>query len=294
MIQVVDNYRAQIFDEAEAAMLHYAQFDVNDFAVPLDCLINNISEILLFERHAADISNGEKFPEKLVVFRSNVPFDDMSGNGESFSMPLPKEKQEKFQEAFNQVRKDAILIVSGHGMPAVIDISRADIFNAQSQRIRMLREQIANVFGASNAEMNLTGTESTNGRNTSQTQERKDREKGIYPHIKSIENLFNYDIIADRYSDAWLFSFETSLSQAEQIELWRNKVQSGVFSVNEMRTMDVGIDAFDDKQFDLPQGAQSGGQEGIPGGQNAQEAPGGNPEGPEQMQALTQALGGGQ
>jgi cobyric acid synthase len=82
-------------------------------------------------------------------------------------MPLPKEKQKKFQETFNQVRKDAIIIVSGYGTPAVVDISRTDIFNAQSGRIQMLREQIANVFGASNAEMNLAGTESTNGRNTS-------------------------------------------------------------------------------------------------------------------------------
>jgi hypothetical protein len=247
VMQVVDNYWAWVFAKDKAAMLHYVQFDVNDFAILLDCLISNISEILLFERHAADISNGEKFPEKLVVFGSQVLFGKLIGNGESFSMPLPQDKQEKFQETFNQVQKDAILIVSGHGTPAVVDISRADMFNAQSQRIRLLREQIANVFGASNAEMNLTGTESTNGRNTSQTQERKDREKGIYPHIKSIENLFNYDIIADRYSDAWLFSFETSLSEAEQIELWKNKVQSEVFSVNEVRTMDVGLDAFNDK-----------------------------------------------
>jgi NurA-like 5'-3' nuclease len=46
----VDNYRAQIFDRDEAAAIYYARFDENDFAVPLESLINNISEILLFER----------------------------------------------------------------------------------------------------------------------------------------------------------------------------------------------------------------------------------------------------
>ncbi|MDR2193855.1 MAG: hypothetical protein LBP19_05230 [Treponema sp.] len=254
-IQVIDNYKAQLFDTGEAAAISFAQFDTNDFCLPLDAIVNNISEILLFERRAADMSNGEKYPEKMVVFGQTVPFGDLGGNGESFQMPLPKDEQEKIQRTVNETRKDAILIVSGHGTPAVVDISRADTFNAQSDRIRMLREQIGNVFGASNAEMNLTGTDSTNGRESSQTQERKDREKGIYPHLKSIENMFNYDIIPNRYSEDWMFSFEMSLSEREQIEMWKNKLESGLFSVNEIRTMDIGIDAFNDKQFDIPKGA---------------------------------------
>jgi hypothetical protein len=157
------------------------------------------------------MSNGEKYPEKTVVFGRTVPFGDLGGNGESFSMPLPKDEQEKIQRTVNETRKEAILIVSGHGTPAGVGISRADTFNAQSERIRMIREQIGNVFGASNAEMNLTGTDNTNGRESSQTQERKDREKGIYPHLKSIENMFNYDIIPERYSNDWIFSFENDV-----------------------------------------------------------------------------------
>lgn len=199
-------------------------------------------------------------------------------------MPLPKQEQEKIQRVVNETRKDAILILSGHGTPAVVDISRADTFNAQSERIRMLREQIANVFGASNAEMNLTGTDSTNGRDTSQTQERKDREKGIYPHLKSIENLFNYDIIPDRYSADWSFTFEMSQSEAEQIELWKNKLESGLFSVNEIRTQDIGRAAFDGEQFDAP---QCGGA-----GQEAASAPVADASGGGGVENLLQTMGG--
>jgi hypothetical protein len=281
LIQVVDNYRAQLFDDSEAAAVYYSLFDENDFAIPLDSLVNNISEMLLFERRAADMSNGEKYPEKLVVFGQTVPWGDLTGNGEGLAMPLPKQEQEKIQRVVNESRKDAILILSGHGTPAVVDISRADTFNAQSERIRMLREQIANVFGASNAEMNLTGTDSTNGRDTSQTQERKDREKGIYPHLKSIENLFNYDIIPDRYSPDWFFTFEMSQSEAEQIELWKNKLESGLFSVNEIRTMDIGVNAFDGEQFDVPHGA----------GADKADAPGADAPGGGEVQNLLQAMG---
>lgn len=166
-----------------------------------------------------------------------------------------------------------------------MDVSRADTFNAQSERMRMLREQIANVFGASNMEMNLTGTDNTNGRDTSQTQERKDREKGIYPHLKSVENLFNYDIIPDRYSDDWVFKFETSQSEAEQIELWKNKFASGLFSANEIRTQDIGVDGFDGAEFDLPQGG------GGAGGETG-EAPVADAAGGGGVRNLLQAMGG--
>jgi hypothetical protein len=284
LVQVVDNCKAQLFDADEAAAVSFAQFDANDFCLPLDAIVNNISEILLFERRAADMSNGEKYPEKMVVFGRTTPFGDISGNGESFSMPLPKEEQEKIQRTVNETRKDAILIVSGHGAPAVVDVSRADTFNTQSQRIRMLREQIGNVFGASNAEMNLTGTENTNGRESSQTQERKDREKGVYPHLKSIENMFNYDVIPDRYSDDWIFSFEASLSERERIELWKSKLESGLFSVNEIRAMDVGVDAFNDKRFDFPKG------EAPPQEQGAH--PPSSEGGADEMQNLLRTMGG--
>jgi hypothetical protein len=290
LIQVIDNYKAQLFDNDEATAISFAQFDTNDFCMPLDAIINNVSEILLFERRAADMSNGEKYPEKMVVFGQTVPFGDLGGNGESFSMPLPKNEQEKIQQTVNETRKDAILIVSGVGTPAVVDISRANTFTAQSERIRMIREQIGNVFGASNAEMNLTGTDNTNGRESSQTQERKDREKGIYPHLKSIENMFNYDIIPKRYSSDWIFSFEMTLSEKEQIEMWKNKLDSGLFSVNEIRTMDIGVDAFNDKQFDLPKGATPPQPEGSsmpPQGGGAGGAEGGG-----DIQSLLQSMGG--
>jgi hypothetical protein len=154
----------------------------------------------------------------------------------------------------------------------------------------MIREQIGNVFGASNAEMNLTGTDNTNGRESSQTQERKDREKGIYPHLKSIENMFNYDIIPERYSSDWIFSFEMTLSEKEQIDMWKNKLDSGLFSVNEIRTMDIGIDAFNDKQFDFPKGAappQPDGSSMPTGAGGAEGAEGGG-----DIQSLLQSMGG--
>jgi hypothetical protein len=63
------------------------------------------------------MSNGERYPEKLVVFGQNAPWGELTGNGESASIPLPKGEREKLQEIVNATRQDAILIVSGRGRP---------------------------------------------------------------------------------------------------------------------------------------------------------------------------------
>jgi hypothetical protein len=78
-----------------------------------------------------------------------------------------------------------------------------------------------------------------------------------------------------------------TLSEKEQIDMWKNKFDSGLFSVNEIRTMDIGIDAFNDKQFDFPKGAAPPQPE-----DSSMPQQGGGVEGGEDIQSLLKTMGG--
>jgi hypothetical protein len=272
ILQVIDDTENIYYDSDEVSAIHYAPYSSDPYGlIPLESLVNKVAEMLLFDNRAAEMADGTRPPDKLVVMGERVPWGELGGDASE--IPMNKDEQDRVETIINEARKEGVRVITGHGTPVVADISRADTFQYQSERQRMVREEVGLVFGASNIEMNLTGSDSTSGRESSGSQERKDSQKGILPHIASIENFINSDILPAIGGRGYEFKFEPASSDSEMIKLWTEKVNSGIYSVNEIRMNDIGIDPIDgdsENQFDQPKGASA--SQGSPmGGESGAE-----------------------
>lgn len=231
--------------------------------VPLESLVNKVAEQLLFDEMAAQQADGTKPPEKVVVFGDTSPFGDLD---KALEVPLEQTEQKKIETALNEARKHAIRTLSGVGRPLVLDLSKADLFGGQSERQRQLKEDVGLVFGASNMEMNLTGSASTSGRATSETEERQDLRQGVMPIIKIIQEKLNRDILPYRFGSGYKFKFASGMSDVEEIELMTKKAQSGIYSVNEIRAEDLGLEPYPEDEYDRPSQQQPQMAQGEGGG----------------------------
>jgi hypothetical protein len=220
--------------------------------IPLEALVNKIAESLFFDVNAAQRADGTTAPEKVVLFGENSPFGDggLTG-GPDYSIPINKDEQSKLETVLNEPRKNAVKVLSGYGTPLVLDMSRADTFGTQAERQKFIRECVGFVFNLSNMEMNLTGSDGTSGRSTSEAQSDIDKEKGIYPIVKSIATKLNREVIPARFGSGYTFEFSGGTSDAEQLDLDIKKMNSRTYSLNEIRT-DRGDDPFQGEQYDLP------------------------------------------
>lgn len=213
---------------------YFPQSGVGYGLIPLEALVNKVAETLFFDKRAADMADGTVPPEKVVLFGENAPFGDLTGE-EALQVPLSEHEATRLEVLLNEPRKDAIRVLSGMGTPQTLDLSRADTFQYQSQRQKDIREACAFVYNMSNMEINLTGAEGTSGRNTSEEQGRIEKEKGIYPIVKIIENKLNRECIPLRWGSGYLFEFKSGVSDTEQIEIDTKKAQSQSYSINEIR-----------------------------------------------------------
>ena len=253
--QIVVGMDPLIMFKDEVAYRRYVPTSAEQYGmVPLDALVNKIVEYLLFDRLAAERSDGTKPPEKLVVMGETSPFGNIGAEFNT-DVPLDREEVRRMQTIMNEEIKDAVRVLSGVGTPAVVDLSRADTFQAQSSRQIQIREDIGLVFNISNTEMNLTGSEDTSGRATSESQERIDQAKGIFPLVAIIEDIWNRDIIPMRFGPGYKLRFQPQTSEAATVRDATNKLKSGLFAINEIRTRDLGEDPFDGEEFDQPPGA---------------------------------------
>jgi len=251
IVQIIDGAEAQVYFKDEANIIHYTPYSGDPYGlVPLECLTNKVAEILMFDHRAAMMADGTKPADVLLAFGDKTPWGGLQGE---FDIPLPKDEQKRLETVVNEHRKEAVRIISGHGTPIAVDINRSDIFQYQSERQRMVREEVGLVFGASNAEMNLTGSESTSGRNSSEQQENKDVYKGIAPHTKGIEDYFNQQIL-DFRNPGYCFQFDQKMSESDQLKYWTDMLNSGLYSVNEIRRDEMGKDGFSGEEFNQPRG----------------------------------------
>ena len=227
--------------------------------IPLEALVNKLAESLFFDQLAAMRADGTVPPEKIAIFGETSPFGDLTNMPDDFKLPLDSAEQARLETILNEPRQNAIRVLTGTGTPAIMDLSRADTFQFQSERQRLIREEVALVMNMSNNEINLTGSEDTSGRSTSESQERIEREKGIYPIVKLLENKINHDLIAFRFdTDLYHLKYKTGLSDEEELKLDTEKVRSGIYAVNEVR-MERDMEPFPDPKYDLPTGAAQGG-----------------------------------
>ena len=227
--------------------------------VPLESLVNKVAETLFFDQKAAEGADGTTVPEKIALFGENVPFGDLTGD-EAIQVGLPKDEQSRIELLLNEPRKNAVRVLSGVGTPSILDLSRDDTFAARAARQKDIRESVAFVFNMSNMEVNLTGGDDTSGRSTSEAQAKIEKEKGIYPIVKIIENRLNYNILPYRFGSGYIFQVQSETSEREQIELDTLMNSSGSYSVNEIREK-RGDEAWG-PDYDRPEKNQAGPPDG--------------------------------
>jgi hypothetical protein len=252
-VQMIQGQDAKIYFEDELSFSVYVPNSGCCYGnLPLEALVNKVAESLLWDQLCAERADGTRPPEKAVVFGGQMPFGELT-NAENYQIPLPAEEQKRIETVLNEPRKNAIRTLTGTGTPMILDLSKTDTFQQQQERQRVIRESVALVFNMTNAEANLTGSDSTSGRATSESQERIEREKGIYPIVQIIENDFNFNILPFRFGSDFLLEFKTGLSDKEQIDIESAKMQTGTYSVNEIRGL-RGDDPVNGEEFDKPAG----------------------------------------
>ena len=259
-IQQIPAVEAKVYFADEITYGTYCPSSAMSYGmIPLEALTNKLAESLFFDQMAAQRADGTVPPEKIAIFGETSPFGDLTSMPDDFKLPLDSAEQARLETILNEPRQNAIRVLTGTGTPAIMDLSRADTFQFQSDRQRLIREEVALVFNMSNNEINLTGSEDTSGRSTSESQERIERVKGIYPVIKLLEGKLNHEIVHMRFdTDLYSVEYKTGLSDEEELKLDTEKVRSGIYAVNEIR-MARDEEPFPDPKFDLPTGAAQGG-----------------------------------
>jgi hypothetical protein len=239
--------------------------------IPLEALVNKVAETLFFDQHAAETADGTKPPEKIAVFGGEKnPFGGLNDT-ENIEIPLAREEESRLELLLNEPRKGALRVLTGYGTPAILDLSKSEIFAAQSDRQRFIRESVAFVYNATNMEVNLTGSDDTSGRSTSEAQAQIEKEKGIYPIVKDIENDLNFQILPLRFGSGYVFQYKSGLSDKEQAELDQAMMTTGTWSVNEVR---------------IKRGDEPGGPEYDKIGQGQTQPPDGSSSSPFNMRAM--------
>jgi hypothetical protein len=254
-IQVISNYEPQIFFGDEISFCEFLPTTAkNHGMIPLEALINNISEFLLFDKLMADQADGTKPPEKLVIITdNNNPFGDFdkeTGN----SMPMDDKAQKRFEHKLNEERKYPIMTFSGNHCE-VVDLTRENTMQVQQLRADKLREMIGLVFNASNMEMNLSGSENTSGRSTAEVQSEMDMGRGVAPILKLIQTKMTKDILPFRDGLGYMFEFNMSKNESEEVDLILKKQATGILTINETREKE-NMSLFSGEQYNLPKDSQ--------------------------------------
>ncbi|NCN22597.1 hypothetical protein GW934_03865, partial [Candidatus Falkowbacteria bacterium] len=147
--------------------------------IPLEALIKKVTESLLFDNMMANQADGTKPPEKMVIVTEQNPFGSLDGD-DAKDIPLDVDEQKRIEQKLSQPIKNGVMTFSGNHVE-VVDLTRSDSMGNQMQRQKDIREEVALVFNATNMEVNLSGSDNTSGRSTSQAQMEIEQGKGIAP-----------------------------------------------------------------------------------------------------------------
>ena len=254
--QMIPSLEPKIYFQDEIVYKSYCPSTAMSYGmIPLESLVNKLAETLFFDQLAAMRADGTQPPDKVVLFGEKAPFGDLTAGGGDFDVPISKDDQSRIETIINEPRKYAIRVLSGYGTPAVLDLSKADTFGNQQERQRYIREEIALVYNMSNIEVNLTGSDDTSGRSTSESQERIEREKGIYPIVKLVDTMFNRSILPFRWGSDYHIKYKSGLSEQEELELDTKKIMSKSYDVNQVR-MERGDEPYPEEKYDRPEGGE--------------------------------------
>jgi len=201
--------------------------------IPLEALINKIAESMLFDELMANQADGTKPPEKLVIITDSNPFGAMDDT-EKFDMPLDSGEQRKIEEKINTPTKGSIMTFSGN-KAEVVDLSRENTMATQMQRQKDIREEVALVFSMSNMEVNLTGSDDTSGRSTSEAQAEIEQGKGIAPIAIALADAIQFGLLPYRFGNGLIFEWEKSINEFDEKDLDLKMLQTGEMTKNEIR-----------------------------------------------------------
>lgn len=247
--QVVPGKPTLIYDKAEIIHDTYAPTSFSEYGiVPLDALVNKVSEQLLSERYWAGQADGTAPPEKLLAIQAGSQIPGQVDFG------LNPKEQKRIEENINQFRRQAIRTITGTGPIEVLDISKRDMLDGQLRRLEEIKKDVALVFNMSNLEINETGSDGTSGRETSETQERQEKLRGTYPLIKSFQEKINEELIRPKFGDGCRLKLMSSNDEYEQLELIKAKMDTGVYAINRIMTEDLNLEPYEGDQFDQPPG----------------------------------------
>jgi len=264
-VQMVVGHMPKIYFKDEMTFTNYLPSAARSYGyVPLDALINKISEQLLFDQFAAERADGTKEPEKMVVWGDQRPtaFGDLTGE---LSLPtLTEGEQKRVEEKINMLRKGAVVTLQGVGHPLVLDISKADTFQAQSDRQDKLLRDVALVFNMTNMEINLAGGEFTSGKETSEEQGEIEAGKGTGPIMQKWESIICRDILPYRFGTDHIFKYKKTLTETEQVKLDALRFGSGTWTKNEIRSArgDDPIFEAGNDSLNQPEGAKPAAPDG--------------------------------
>lgn len=252
-VQMVPGYETKIYLENEMIYDTYIPLSSRTYGiVPLDALVNKVAESLMFDKTSAERADGTRPPEKAVIFGETSPIPGFgSGGAESMMVPLPVDQTRQLEQKFNVEKQNAIAVISGVGTPQILDLSRADTFQAQNERQTRLLKDIALVFNVSNNEINETDSGGVSGRSTSETLEKVDKEKGTGPIVRIIDKTMTNKVLPRKFGDYWALKHKGALSELEQATLDKAKLDSGSYDVNEVRES-RGDEPYAGEEFDKP------------------------------------------
>ena len=128
----------------------------------------------------------------------------------------------------------------------------------------MIREEVGLVFNMSNIEMNMSDSEGVSGRSTSESLETIDQNKGVIPIINIITNTLNRSILPYRYGAGYKVEFQVAKDPMQELQMQKAMIDSKLYSINEVRTEELGRDPFEGEEYDKPMGTGQG-EEGMMG-----------------------------
>jgi hypothetical protein len=251
--QIISGDQPQIYRPDELSFQQYIPTSMRSYGlIPIEALINKVTEALLFDKLMAEQADGTRFPEKMVIINDASPFGDPDSD---LIVPIDGADQKRIEEKFKQKVEGGVMTFTGNNA-TVVDLTKENTMALQSQRQKDIREDVALVFNMSSMEVNLTGSDSVSGRSTTESQQEIEQGKGIVPIISQIESMFNQEILPFRYDHNYTLEFEISKTEREQLEILRLKMDTGLYSVNEVRQNELNENPFEDDQFDKPPGSQ--------------------------------------
>lgn len=251
-IQVISGREPQIFYPDE---MSYSQYLPNAYEsygiIPLEALINKITETLLFDDLMAKQADGSKYPEKMVIIADNSPFGDPDAD---LKMPIDAGEQDRVEGKVNTRIKGGVMTFTGNAV-SVVDLTRENTMVIQTARQKDIREDVALVFNMSDQEVNLMGSKKFSSNDTANQQADIELSKGINPIKLQIQNMINRDILPFAFGGGYIFEFEKMRNEMEEVQLEQTKINTGTYSVNELR-IERNEMPFEGEQYNRPPGAE--------------------------------------